>query len=536
MKSALRPIACLLLLASCTDRPRSDIDGLVPAHQPAQTSLQPIATTPLPAASPKGGTMVAGHSSLAMAREPAMVLPEGDDVTLDFADADLAAVARSVLGDMLHLTVTIDPRVTGKVTLQSSTPIKREAVLPLLEDAFRMNGAAIVADRGHVEVVPADAAKFSEGTARYGTARGPGWRTQIVPLHYADAVNVQKNLEAMASLGSTVHADPASNAIILTGSSTEIANLLDAIAAFDSDALSGKSFALWPLDVADVRTMAADLEGIYGHAAQNPNEGTPSIRFLPILRLNAVLAIARDPEMLRQAKVWVDKLDQAEGAGEAQLFVYHVQSGRASHLAEILGKLYPDHAVDTVGTEHNNQSADQRQHFATASSGGAATTTTTTTTAAVPGVTPPAAEPAKPAGVAMTPLPADNSQQNCSSGTRIVADAVNNTLLIQTRPSLYRRIEADLRKLDMLPAQVSIEATILEVTLNDQLSMGTQFFLHSGKSGFKFTPNQSGTVGAIAPGFSYLWPTNGPQLVVDALARRDRRQCGVVADHDGDRQ
>jgi general secretion pathway protein D len=117
----------------------------------------------------------------------------------------------------------------------------------------------------------------------------------------------------------------------------------------------------------------------------------------------------------------------------------------------------------------------------------------------------------------MAPLPADTNQSAKSGGTRIVADAVNNTLLISTRPALYRRIESDLRKLDVMPSQVSIEATILEVTLTDQLSMGTQFFLNSGKSGFKLAPDSSGTIGAIAPGFSYLWQAGSAQLVVDAL-------------------
>ncbi len=523
MKMALRPLTCLmpaLLLAACAEQPHSNIETLTPPHAILPASVQPASSQPLPAPIVRNDAIVAGHSPFG-ARDTGMVAPAGDDVTLDFADADIAAVARSVLGDILHLTVAIDPRVNGKVTLQTSAPVKRDTVLLLLEDAFRMNGAAIVASGDHVEVVPADAAKFSGGTARFGTARGPGWRTQIVPLRYADAVNVQKNLEAMAPIGATIHADAASNTLLLTGSGTEIANLLDTISAFDSDALSGKSFALWPLQVADVRTMAADLEGIYGHPA--PGEASPSIRFLPILRLNAVLAVARDPEMLRQAHQWIDKLDQADGAAEAQLFVYRVASGRASHLAEVLSKLYPDTAVETVGSEHNNQSGSEKARFSTSSASGGSATTTSPSPSGTGAVIDPAKQAgnsgsaaAAPAGVAMSPL-AENATQAKTGGTRIVADAVNNTLLIHTRPALYRRIEADLRKLDVMPSQVSIEATILEVTLTDQLSMGTQFFLNSGKSGFKLAPNSTGTVGPIAPGFSYLWSAGSAQLVVDAL-------------------
>jgi general secretion pathway protein D len=510
MKMAtLRPLSCLmpaLLLAACADRPKSDIDALTPPRVAIPASAQPPTSQPLPAEKLSGGAIIAGRSSFG-ARETGVAVPAGDDVTLDFADADIAAVARSVLADILHLSVVIDPRVNGKVTLQTSAPVKREAVLALLEDAFRMNGAALIVDHDRVQVVPADAAKFSGGTARYGSARGPGWRTQIVPLRYADAVSVQKNLEAMAPLGASVHADSASNTLMMTGSSIEIANLLDTIAAFDTDALSGKSFALWPLQLADARTMVADLEGVYGHV--QAGESSPSIRFLPILRLNAVLAVARDAEMLRQAHQWIEKLDQADGAGEAQLFVYRVNSGRASHLAEVLGKLYPDNVVETVGTEHSNQSGGEKARFATSS-----TTTTTTASTSTTGVS---AAAAAPAGVAMAPLPATDNPPAKSGGTRIVADAVNNTLLISARPALYRRIESDLRKLDVMPSQVSIEATILEVTLTDQLSLGTQFYLKSGKSGFNLAPDSSGKIGAIAPGFSYLWSAGSAQLVVDAL-------------------
>ena len=50
-------------------------------------------------------------------------------------------------------------------------------------------------------------------------------------------------------------------------------------------------------------------------------------------------------------------------------------------------------------------------------------------------------------------------------------------MLIYATPSEYSVIEGMLRKLDIIPLQVLIEATIAEVTLNDALAYGTQFFL-----------------------------------------------------------
>ncbi len=62
-------------------------------------------------------------------------------------------------------------------------------------------------------------------------------------------------------------------------------------------------------------------------------------------------------------------------------------------------------------------------------------------------------------------------------GVRITADAVNNTLLIYANQESYSIIEQTLRQLDRPQLQVSIDATIAEITLNDNLSYGVQFFL-----------------------------------------------------------
>src|SRR5204863_6954465 len=60
---------------------------------------------------------------------------------------------------------------------------------------------------------------------------------------------------------------------------------------------------------------------------------------------------------------------------------------------------------------------------------------------------------------------------------RILANRRNNALLVYATPSEYAIIEGMLRKIDIIPLQVMIEATIAEVTLNDTLTYGTQFFL-----------------------------------------------------------
>src|SRR6202008_4488985 len=63
---------------------------------------------------------------------------------------------------------------------------------------------------------------------------------------------------------------------------------------------------------------------------------------------------------------------------------------------------------------------------------------------------------------------------------RIIPNVQNNAILVYATPREEDTIEAMLHKIDILPLQVRIDATIAEVTLNDQLQYGTQWFFKSG--------------------------------------------------------
>jgi general secretion pathway protein D len=74
----------------------------------------------------------------------------------------------------------------------------------------------------------------------------------------------------------------------------------------------------------------------------------------------------------------------------------------------------------------------------------------------------------------------DQSDQSASpTQMRIIANNQNNAVLVYGTPEETETAEAMLRKIDVLPLQVQIEAVIAEVTLNDDLKYGTQFFFKS---------------------------------------------------------
>jgi general secretion pathway protein D len=109
------------------------------------------------------------------------------EITLNFAGADVREVVRTVLGDTLGLNYAVDPAVQGSITMQTSQPLPRSAVLPALESVLQLNGATIVEADGLYRVVPLDGAAVSTAAPLIGLSidtpvSGSGVR--IVPLRH----------------------------------------------------------------------------------------------------------------------------------------------------------------------------------------------------------------------------------------------------------------------------------------------------------------------------------------------------------------
>jgi general secretion pathway protein D len=117
-----------------------------------------------------------------------------------------------------------------------------------------------------------------------------------------------------------------------------------------------------------------------------------------------------------------------------------------------------------------------------------------------------------------------NSAVPILPNVRIAADAVNNSLLIYANPENYRIIERTLQQIDRPQLQVAIDATVAEITLNDRLSYGVQFYLNSKDVGLK--PDQGSVLNTAAnvvlnralPGFNFLVGAEAqPRVILDAL-------------------
>ncbi|WP_300655369.1 secretin N-terminal domain-containing protein, partial [Pseudomonas sp.] len=263
---------------------------------------------------------------------------EEGEITLNFQQMEIAEVVKIILGEILGKNYVLDKNVSGTVSLQTSRPLTREALLPTLEALLQVNGAVLVKSRNFYEVVPIDAAPSGALVPRLNPDELRGYQLLVIPLRYISAAELQKILEPLKPVKGLMRVDETRNLLLVAGTAEELNNIRETVRVFDVDQLRGMSVGLFRLQQVEAPVVLKELEAIFGDSAGGPLAGM--VRFLPIERLNALLVITPQAKYLDDARAWVERLDRTEGGQGPNMHIYHVQNGKAEHMAEILTQLF----------------------------------------------------------------------------------------------------------------------------------------------------------------------------------------------------
>jgi general secretion pathway protein D len=423
------------------------------------------------------------------------------DVTLDFADADIKDAVRTVFGDILKAPYTIDPQVQGKITLKTSQPLRRNDVIAVLETALKANNAVIVLANNVYNVVPAsEAQRRIDGFEMTGSARArlPGYGVEVVPLRYVAATEMQKLLQPVSPQGGVMAVDPARNILFLAGTGPERSTMLDTIRLFDVDYMRGMSYALIHPKHADAPALADDLSRI-SQAARGSTAGV--LRFVSLPRLNTVLVVAPRAALLKDVQRWVTRLDVPPRGPGRRIYFYRLQNAKAQDVARSLAAVYGSAvSLAPIGeTFDEDLPSDLPPAFAPSQNLNA-------NDAPLEPTTLPAAAP--PARAALR-------GSNEKALLHVAVDEPNNALIIRADGSEYAALERFLKEIDIAPDQVLIEVTIVEVTLNDALKFGVEWFFKNADQ--TFTLSKTGNVSSAFPGFSFTYIVPDVEIAVNAL-------------------
>lgn len=429
---------------------------------------------------------------------------DAEDVSLNLVNTSIAQAAKAVLGDVLGLNYTVDARVQGTVTIQTSIPVSRSGLLELFEAALRDNGAVIVQGNGSYRIVPSTEAGRTTASIQNGKTdlQTPGLRPYLVPLRYVSAENMQQVLEPMLPQGIVVRIDQARNAIILSGTPREIESIKETISVFDVDWMKGMSFALVPVKSASPASIVQDLDQVF-ETRKGPLKGI--VRFVPNARLKSVLVISSRAKYLKDATRWIRKLDVLAESSEAGLHVYHVQNRAASDLAKTL--------IAVLDTGAGSEAAPEGRVAPRFSPATIASQDIGTGENSEGGPETPAA------GIdVLQPDAGLEPQSRSTSRVKVVADDTNNALLIYATLDEFERLKAILGEIDTVPNQVLLEAIIAEVSLDDDMRFGVRWFLGEQDNGATFSDAVNGGVSSVFPGFSYFLKSSDVSFTLNAIS------------------
>jgi general secretion pathway protein D len=387
-------------------------------------------------------------------------------VTIDFNNVDINVFIKFI-SELTGKNFIVDQRVRGNVTIISPTKISVAEAYKVFESVLEVHGFSTVQAGKVTKILPSPEARTNDIPTRTSTKPvSPQDRlvTQLIPLTYANPTDIKRLFTPMVSKTSLIVAYEPTNTLIVTDVLSNVQRLIRILKEIDV-AEVGREIAVIPLEHADSTKMVETLTTLFQTRRRTKQRPTTdeTTKFVADERTNTLIVLASEVEMVRVRQL-IDFLDRETPRGKEKIRVYYLEYADAEEIAKVLQNLP---TKDTGATKVKE----------------------------------------KAAGAVGAPLLAGK--------VNITADKATNSLVITASSDDYAVVEEVIKKLDIPRPMVYIEAVIMEVNAEKNLSLGTEWTAVgdttiSGKDaavGGGFLNNPSAipalTQGVLPPGFSF---------------------------------
>ncbi len=408
----------------------------------------------------------------------------GKEATVVFNSMPLPQFIDSVFGVVLKQTISIDPAIQQRrdlVSMRADKPQSPSQLYASAKAVLQSYGVVVKEFSGLTRFVPDSADTSSLPEIRRGRAL-PEVPEALRPQFYV----VELDNTVVSSVTSfvrntfgdkvTVRDDAQRNAIILSGTPSNVSAAMQAVQALDQPLMRGQTSArivptYWSAE--ELSRRLNDILLAEGYFASTSANTQAPIVLLPVGPINSIIVFSTSPTTLEHVLRWAEELDRPSEARNSNYFIYPVRNADASEIAATLSQIM--------------------------------------------GISSPAAPAPASASAAGTASPTPSR-----ASSRVVVDKAGNNLIIQASAAEYQQWFALLRELDRPAKSALVSVTVAEVQLDESTNFGFEWIVNQLKlSNYTGALSTLGRLGVNDIGGVALTLNRGasPAMVLNALAR-----------------
>jgi len=378
----------------------------------------------------------------------------GKLVSIDFNNVDLNVLIKFI-SELTGKNFVIDQRVKGKATIISPSKISVKEAYKVFESVLEVHGFTTVVAGRVIKIVPSPDARSKNIETRIREEAGVTEDkvvTQLIPLKYANPAEIKKLFAPLVSKSSIILDYAPTNSLIVTDVYSNIQRLTKILEAIDI-LKTGLELSIVPLIHSNAKDTAKTLDSVFGLTKSKTKKGARAsrvIKFVADDRTNTLIFLASEGDTLK-VKELIAVLDKETPKGKETIHVYYLEHATAEDLAKVL-EVIPTKKADSKTVK---------------------------------------------------------SAPIVSSKVRITADKATNSLIIMAEKEDYQILETIIRKLDIPRAMVYIECLIMEVNVEKDFLLGTEWIV--GDS-FDYDGDQYGAGGGFSgsdPGYGNIGGLSG---------------------------
>jgi len=336
-------------------------------------------------------------------------------VSIDFNNVDINVFIK-FMSELTGTNFVVDQRVKGKVTIISPSKISLNEAYKVFESVLEVHGYTTVKSGEVVKIIPSpDARSKNIETKLKEESAAPEDKivTQLIPLKYADPVDIKRLFTPMVSKSSVILAYEPTNTLIITDVYSNIRRLLKILKEIDITGI-GQQISVIPIEYAEATKLVNLLTTVFKPTrVKGKADSQKAITMVADERTNTIVMLASEVDSLRIKRL-IAMIDKETPRGKGGIHVYYCKHATAEELAKVL----QDVPTQQAGASKGKQ--------------------------------PPAV----------------------SGKVRISADKATNSLIIMADKEDYIVLEHVIQKLDIPRSMVYIESLIMEVDMSTSFNIG----------------------------------------------------------------